>query len=72
MGSVVRFFGLGLVVAVGVTATLEAQSGLLSREEALAQVFPGAEYEAERVFLTDEQVERAQRLESMGLLAGGR
>ena len=62
MVSVVRFFGLGLLVAVAATATLDAQVGLLSREEALAQVFPGAEYEAERVFLTDEQVQRAQRL----------
>jgi len=39
-----------------------AQSRLLSRDEALAAVYPGAELQAERVFLTDEQIQRAQEL----------
>ena len=60
--SVVRLFGLGMAVVVGATVTLEAQSGLLSREEALALAFPDAVYEAERVFLTGDQIERAQGL----------
>lgn len=51
---------LGLVVSVAAT-----QSGLITRDEALAAVFPGAAVEAERVFLTADQTHRA------GVLAGG-
>ncbi len=47
---------LGLVVG----STLQAQ--FITREEALAAVFPDAEVEAERVFLTDDQVHRAAEL----------
>ena len=39
-----------------------AQSGVVSREEALAAVFPGATIDADRVFLTDDQVERIAAL----------
>ena len=39
-----------------------AQSGLVSREEALAAVYPGATTASERVFLTDGQVERIEAL----------
>lgn len=42
--------------------TAVAQSGLLSREAALASIFPGADFEAERLFLTDDQIRRAQQL----------
>ena len=42
-----------------------AQGGLITREEALAAVFPGAQVEAERVFLTANQTHRA------AVLAGG-
>ena len=50
---------LWLVLAAGTTA---AQPGLISREEALAAVFPGATIAADRVFLTDAQVERVAAL----------
>ena len=49
----------GLVLAAGAAA---AQTGEISREEALAAVFPGTEIEAGRVFLTDEQAERIAAL----------
>ena len=49
----------GLVLAAGTAA---AQTGEISREEALAAVFPGTEIEADRVFLTDDQVERIAAL----------
>ena len=39
-----------------------AQSGLPTRDEALAAVYPGAEVEAERVFLTAGQTLRAAEL----------
>ena len=42
--------------------SLSSQTGLLTREEALASVYPGATVEAERVFLTGEQTERASEL----------
>jgi hypothetical protein len=42
--------GASLLVVAG--STLFAQSGLITREEALASVFPGAEIASERVFLT--------------------
>ncbi len=41
---------------------LVAQPNLPTREEALAAVYPGATVEAERVFLTHEQVDRASAL----------
>ena len=50
---------LWLVLAAGAAA---AQPGLVSREEALAAVFPGATIDADRVFLTDGQVERIAKL----------
>ncbi len=39
-----------------------AAADLITREEALATAFPGAEIEAERVFLTAEQVRKAAAL----------
>ena len=48
-----------LVLAAGVVS---AQSGVISREEALAAVFPGATIESDRIFLTDGQVERVAAL----------
>lgn len=39
-----------------------AQPGLVTREEALAAVFPGAEFEAERVFLTEAEARRVHEL----------
>ncbi len=53
----------------GVTAWLSiscslwaAQSGLISREEALTAAYPGAVVEAEQVFLTVEQTQRISEL----------
>ena len=39
-----------------------AQPGLVTREEALAAVYPGASFDAERVFLTSEQTDRVSEL----------
>ena len=50
--------GLWLALA----AAASAQSGVVSREEALAAVFPGATVDADRIFLTDGQVERIAAL----------
>ena len=47
------------------SSSATAQGGLITREEALAAVFPGAQVEAERVFLTADQTHRA------AVLAGG-
>ena len=43
-------------------SSASAQGGLLTRDEALAAVFPGAVVEPERVFLTVDQAERAAAL----------
>lgn len=51
-------FGLWLVLAGGAAA----QSGLVTREEALAAVFTGAEIEADRVYLTADQAARIAEL----------
>ena len=48
-----------LLLAAGSAA---AQGGLITRDEALAAVFPGAVVEAERVFLTVDQTDRAAAL----------
>ena len=48
-----------LLLAAGVVSV---QSGVISREEALAAVFPGATIAADRVFLTDGQVEQVAAL----------
>ncbi len=54
-----RQFGL---VALGLLASTLEASGLITREEALAANYPGAVIEAERVFLTEEQVRTAATL----------
>jgi hypothetical protein len=46
-----------LVLAAGMSATAQG----LSREEALAQVYPGAEIRAEQVFLTPAQMEQVAK-----------
>ena len=51
-------------LAVG---TMEAQFGLITREEALASAFPDATAIAERIFLTDEQVERIETIARVDL-----
>ena len=43
-------------------AAVAAQTGLVTREEALAVVYPGAAVEAERVFLTNEETRQASDL----------
>lgn len=43
-------------------ATVAAQAGVVTREEALAAVYPDASFEAERVFLTSEEMQRASDL----------
>ena len=50
---------LWLVLAAGAAA---AQTGEITRDDALAAVFPGATIDADRVFLTDGQVERIVEL----------
>jgi len=44
------------------SVSFSAQAGLMSREEALAAVYPGASVEAERVFLTSAQTQSASEL----------
>jgi hypothetical protein len=53
---------LALVAASAMIAAPLAAGDLLTREEALASSFPGAVIEAERVFLTPEQVRKAAAL----------
>ena len=53
---------VGLTTLLLLPISLSAQTGLMSREEALASVYPGATVEAERVFLTGEQTQRASEL----------
>ncbi len=48
----------GAALFVLATGAASAQSGVVSREEALADVFPGALIDADRVYLTDAQAER--------------
>lgn len=65
MGRRVRVLAAGVLIGTvwaTVSTTVAAQSDLLTREEALAAVFPGARFEAERIFLTDDQIRRAQQL----------
>jgi hypothetical protein len=54
------FTAVWVVLGVALSATLQAQ--FVTREEALGAVFPGAEVEAERVFLTEDQIHRAAEL----------
>ena len=52
-----------VVVSVLLSVTADAaQSGLITRDEALAAIYPGAAMEAERVFLTADQTKRAAAL----------
>ena len=50
-----------LIGLLSVTASA-AQPGLITRDEALASVYPGADVEAEQVFLTVDQTKRAAAL----------
>ncbi len=50
------------VACVVVAATVTAQPGVVSREDALAAVFPGASIAADRVYLTDAQADRIAEL----------
>lgn len=58
------FASVAVVVLHGVSPAW-AGDGLISREEALAALFPGASIEADQVFLTQAQMEQAR------LLSGG-
>ncbi|HWP45526.1 MAG TPA: FMN-binding protein [Candidatus Limnocylindrales bacterium] len=53
--------GILLLVFMGVSPSSVAGE-LISREEALALVFPGAEFKAERIFLTEQQRKEAANL----------
>jgi hypothetical protein len=53
MGRALRALGVGLCLTTG---TLHAQG--ITREEALADVYPGAQIRSEQVFLTAAQVKR--------------
>ena len=50
-----RVAGLGLAVSL-LSVAVAAQGGRVTRDEALAAVFPGAVVEAHRVFLTEQQM----------------
>ncbi len=61
----------GLGVAAFVTGSaVAAQGTLITRDEALAAVYPGASVEAERVFLTREQMEEASQLAHVEVESG--
>lgn len=51
-----------VVMLLAVGSVVHGQGGRVTREEALAAVYPGATVEAERVFLTAEQTHRAAEL----------
>jgi len=53
---------LGVVVSWVVLSSPLAAADLITREEALAAAYPSAAIEAERVFLTSEQVRKAAAL----------
>lgn len=52
----------GAAVWLATAISAFAQGGLMTREEALAAVYPGASVDAERVFLTGDQTRRASEL----------
>ncbi len=52
--------GLLLLIFMGVSPSVAGE--LIGREEALASVFPGAEFKAERIFLTEQQRKEAANL----------
>jgi hypothetical protein len=54
-----RHLALGALTSWVLLASTAGASDLLTREEALAAGFPGAVIEAERVFLTREQMDQA-------------
>ncbi len=51
------------------SSSVDAQFGLVTREEALASAFPDATVAAERIFLTDEQAERIETIARVDLNA---
>ena len=53
---------VGMATLLLSPVVLSSQTGLMTREEALASVYPGATVEAERVFLTSDQTRRASEL----------
>ena len=53
---------VGMATLLLSPVVLSSQTGLMTREEALASVYPGATVEAERVFLTSDQTSRASEL----------
>lgn len=57
----VRFAGVLALLLGAATGSAAFQAGLVSREEALASAFPGAEIEESRVYLTEEQAERIEQ-----------
>ena len=60
-----RVLGAVAVALLVAGSTVEAQSGLITREEALASVFPGSEISSKRVFLTRDQQETAADIGSV-------
>ena len=59
---------IGVWIFLSVTGSA-VQQGLIKREEALAAVYPGATVEAERVFLTSDQTQRASNLAGEDVLS---
>jgi len=57
------FITLAMVTCLlSASVAIEAQSGLITRDEALAAIFPEANIESKRVFLTASQIDRAENL----------
>ena len=56
--------GLSLIVLLWIIALLTATSAFaqISREKALAAIYPGSELRADRVFLTEAQVRQARQM----------
>ena len=61
---------LWLLVATVATVATAAQGGRVTRDEALAAVFPGATVEAERVFLTERQMAEIAEMAGVEIESG--
>lgn len=58
IGAAIRLSLLSVAVLGGLLAPAAARSQVVSREEALAAVFPGADIRSESVFLSGDQADR--------------
>ena len=71
MQAVGRMVGTGLTLSLLLLGVASAfQERFISREEALAAVFPGAVVEAERVFLTEQQMAEISEIAGVEIESG--